>query len=598
MRSILYACLLAVAAIGFARCGEPSAPARNRVASATVTPALDTLRALGQTVQLQASGLDRSGHAVGGARPRWSSSNAGVARVDTAGLVTAVSNGEADVAAAYDTVRAIARIVVRQAAATAKLTPEETTATAFGQRIHFTLTSWDAAGARLDGRMATWASSDTLVATVSADGTATARKNGITYISGTVDGVGGSAKLVVDVRGALLVRLTTSGGGVDKDGYTVLVGSATQPAGDDGVFLVEGLPAGPQPVSLGGVASHCRPAPDRTSVEILPADTVELAIDVRCIGRYAYVDWAGGPYELRYMDEFGVSRQLAAGPVERYTYAWSPDGGRIVFARQVSGNTDVYVVRPDGTGLVRLTNHPDSDGTPSWSPDGEQIAYRSTAPDGRVSVWVVRADGSNPRHILDLPQEVFTYGPAWSPRGDVIVMTSTLTGRTPVQVLSVAPDGTGLHPLVSHGYLSIQPVWAPDGQQLAFSYAGPESDGWRLHVVAPDGTGEREVANSEQGPLYPAWSPDGKRLAFMKNVGGRYGVYTVNADGSGEAYLTPDLGFGADVAWSTDGRYLLFGGSTDGILGVMVMDADGGRRQLLTPGRPGSQQGPLPRPQH
>jgi TolB protein len=75
--------------------------------------------------------------------------------------------------------------------------------------------------------------------------------------------------------------------------------------------------------------------------------------------------------------------------------AWSPDGRKIAFVRVSErvgtprANRDVYVVNADGSGLRRLTTHPEYDGDPAWSYDGRRIAFLSER-DGRSEIYVTK----------------------------------------------------------------------------------------------------------------------------------------------------------------------------------------------------------------
>ncbi|WP_230461406.1 hypothetical protein [Sphingobium sp. CAP-1] len=94
---------------------------------------------------------------------------------------------------------------------------------------------------------------------------------------------------------------------------------------------------------------------------------------------------------------------------------WSPDGKRIVFTRkrEEDGNFDIYTVKPDGTGLLRVTTHPSSDGHAVWSPDGRimwsgsQHGFRDEAAlydqtfQQYGQIYVMNADGSNKRLLTD-----------------------------------------------------------------------------------------------------------------------------------------------------------------------------------------------------
>ena len=73
---------------------------------------------------------------------------------------------------------------------------------------------------------------------------------------------------------------------------------------------------------------------------------------------------------------------------------WSPDGSKILFTRQTSGLTQVFVMNADGTDVSRLTDGPDSNRTPVWSPDGSMIAFVSAC-DGNLELYVMDSDGAN-----------------------------------------------------------------------------------------------------------------------------------------------------------------------------------------------------------
>ena len=62
---------------------------------------------------------------------------------------------------------------------------------------------------------------------------------------------------------------------------------------------------------------------------------------------------------------------------QNFLPAWSPDGTRLAFTSNRDGNAEIYVINRDGSGLRRLTNHPEIDVTPTWSPTGNQIAFTS-----------------------------------------------------------------------------------------------------------------------------------------------------------------------------------------------------------------------------
>jgi TolB protein len=104
---------------------------------------------------------------------------------------------------------------------------------------------------------------------------------------------------------------------------------------------------------------------------------------------------------------------------------WSPRGDLIMFSRQAEGDYEIYTIRPDGTGLKRLTHAHGNDAHMAWSPDGEQILFASTrmgfkdeitytdAPQPYGEIFVMRADGSHVEQLTDNQWEEGT--PGWQP---------------------------------------------------------------------------------------------------------------------------------------------------------------------------------------
>jgi len=141
---------------------------------------------------------------------------------------------------------------------------------------------------------------------------------------------------------------------------------------------------------------------------------------------------------------------------EDWAPAWSPDGTRIIFSR-VDELVNLYTVRPDGTELTPFPVAGISNVilTPRWSPDGTRIAFTAFR-DGETGVWVVQDDGTGLERLTPLDLEVNPGEVAWSPTGDRLATTG---GRGDDQGLwTVNSDGSDLTFRV--GTLSNHVAWA------------------------------------------------------------------------------------------------------------------------------------------
>jgi Tol biopolymer transport system component len=228
----------------------------------------------------------------------------------------------------------------------------------------------------------------------------------------------------------------------------------------------------------------------------------------------------GGLYTFRSTDGEGLVRVTDPGdPPHDYPVAYSPDGSRILFFREVkpydhSGPMDVFVVRSDGTGAVRLNAPGTTSGqeAQTWSPDGRRVAFVATrglwSVDDRPSaVFVADADGGLARRIT--PWSV-TLRAAWSPDGDWIAYDAA-SPTASRDVFVVHPDGTDRTNITSSddGYWAWAPVWSPDSSGLLFVRFAPDGGDPNLWTVNVDGTDLHQVTDGPTDAEYGAyrWLP-------------------------------------------------------------------------------------------
>jgi TolB protein len=166
-----------------------------------------------------------------------------------------------------------------------------------------------------------------------------------------------------------------------------------------------------------------------------------------------------------------------------------------------------------------LTNTQAYEWEPTWSPDGQHIAFTSNR-DGNWDIYTVNADGSNVTRIVN--NAAYDWQPAWSPDGSQILFTSDRDGAwqiyttlAPDASAGVSPDGSNVHRLTNYPGDNRDPAWSPDGQRIAF--VSTRDRAWEIYVMRADGSGVLRLTHSTAINQAPTWSPDGKRIIYESN---------------------------------------------------------------------------------
>jgi len=180
---------------------------------------------------------------------------------------------------------------------------------------------------------------------------------------------------------------------------------------------------------------------------------------------------------------------------------WSPDGEKIVLTlSQDDGNSDIYVIRPDGKKVNRLTSNWANDVSPCWSPDGKEIAFVSNR-SGTPQIYIMKVKSRKVRRLTF--EGGYNTSPAWSPKGDKIAFAGRRDGTFAIYTINT--DGSGLNQLTSSPGSNESPSWSPNGRHITFSSS--RSGSKKVYIMLADGSGERAVTWGKGNDTNPCWSP-------------------------------------------------------------------------------------------
>ena len=210
-----------------------------------------------------------------------------------------------------------------------------------------------------------------------------------------------------------------------------------------------------------------------------------------------------------------------------------PTRPKIVFNSNRDGNAEIYIMDTDGRQQVRLTQHPDADFQPVWSPTGEQMLFVSKR-DGVRDLYLMDPNGENVRKVFKTGSS--RQQPAWSPDGKRIAYLGNKGDDWAIYIATL--DGKEER-LSWCGRTGGFPAWSPDGTEIVFAAADSMGQAPSPLVIYNLPTTEEEIFHPQPNlrMFYPSWAPDGT-IAFshVERLGGRGPakgtLYAVNRDGN------------------------------------------------------------------
>ncbi len=289
---------------------------------------------------------------------------------------------------------------------------------------------------------------------------------------------------------------------------------------------------------------------------------------------------------------FAINALLVFGILST-VLAKAPAAPKIVFTSKRDGNAEIYIMNPDGSEQVNLTQHRASDYDPVWSPSGEQILFVSDR-NGRKDLYLMKADGTNVHKVFR--KLVGREYPTWSPDGKQLAYH-----RFDKLAIYIAPSDGKKEEKLANG---LWPAWSPDGSEIAFvadeefalvAEGNLKAANPRIQFINLQTSEENILLPGEKLMFGPAWSPNSTQIAFSwikldaipvedllagKNAGDTLAVYIVNRDGSGLKQVV-DAKTSAPV-WSPQGDELVYVKQVRKVRQLFKIALGGGTSEQLT----------------
>jgi TolB protein len=249
----------------------------------------------------------------------------------------------------------------------------------------------------------------------------------------------------------------------------------------------------------------------------------------------------GGTVESRNVKEIYISdydgaaqKRVTTGRSLNIQPSWSPDGNAVAYTSFRRGLPNIFVSHIYQGTLDEFPRAPDQKENfqPTWSPDGTKVAFWSTR-DGNPELYISNRDGSNVRRLTMSPGA--DESPTWSPSGTQLAFTSDRTGSP--QLYTIGADGLGLRRLTTGDAYAARPTWSP----LPFNeiaYSARTGPGYDIKVIDVASGQVRTLTFGEGSNESPVWAPNGRHLAFVSTRSGKSQVFVMARDGKNVTQIT------------------------------------------------------------
>ena len=288
------------------------------------------------------------------------------------------------------------------------------------------------------------------------------------------------------------------------------------------------------------------------------------------------------------------TKQLTNGDSDNYSPTFSPDGTQIAFSSFRTDNGEIYLMDLNGRIRRRVTFTTDfNDSSPTFLTTPNYLFYSSEPKASREVKVVIQSSGSTPiyagfnlTHIHSkitravLPVSFGARVPRASPAGDQVVYESNADGNLELYLLDL--EGVDLAQLtpesIKHKRITFNET--DDGSPTFFPdgkrimFVSSRNEVNQLYTIDIDGQNETHFNPNRYDCYNPTVSPDGKTIAYVSARDGDWEIHLIDADGKNERRITNDIGRSIQPAFSPDGRYLVFVSDRSDTFHIYLMSFD------------------------
>jgi TolB protein len=288
-----------------------------------------------------------------------------------------------------------------------------------------------------------------------------------------------------------------------------------------------------------------------------------------------------------------VAHKIADAVYEKLTGELGVFSTRIAYVTRSAGVYNLWVADADGEGAQSALRSTEPIISPSWSPNGSQLAYVSF--EARKPVVYVHDVVSSKRRLV-ANFKGSNSAPSWSPDGKTLALTLSRDGGSQVYLMDANAPGAEPRRLAASTAIDTEPTFTADGKTVYFvSDRGGSPQIYRVPVAG--GAPERVTFTGTYN-ISPALSPDGRWLAYISRVNGAYKLHAMDL-ASGKSTAITDTDADENPSFAGNSRLLLYATQQQGKEALMTTTVDGKVKARLA-GQTGDLRepdwGPLVRP--